>query len=105
MPTKGDRSKNKKKKRIPSGKSITVYKKTKKRIVRCGLCKQKLKGIPTKKESKLSKTKKRPTAKFGGMLCNKCREKIIIETIKVKEKIKKIEELEINTKKFISIKR
>ncbi len=95
----------KRKKRCTPKKTKVYYvrEKTGKRI--CGLCSGILMGIPHgKTDSKinaLSKTEKRPSVPFGGVLCSKCRRKIISEKVKIEAGIKKIDDLEHNTKKFV----
>lgn len=103
MPTPGERSKKKKfKKTIKETKIVYGKKKAKKR--KDPLTKKVLSGVPHgKKKGKLNiaKTKKRPTAPFGGVLSGESRKKIIEETIKVKLGLKKINDVSLKEKKYI----
>jgi len=70
----------------------------------CGLCKELLRGVTRGNKTKInksSKTGKRPSSLLAGVLCNKCRIKIIEEAIKVKHEIKKMEDTEITLRKYI----
>ncbi len=97
-------TKKQKKRRTTSGKLKIVYKKNKPAKKKCVLCSRQLHGVPhgksTAEISKLSKTQKRPNALFGGILCNKCREKVIREAALVKTGEKKKEEVLIKKRKF-----
>ncbi len=104
MPKNFQKTKKKKKRKTP--KTTREYydeEKTEKR--KCGLCGEKLHGVPHGKRSsevrKLSKTQKRPSVPFGGVLCSKCRRKVIAEKIKIKNGLKTIEDLDYKTKKFV----
>jgi large subunit ribosomal protein L34e len=70
--------------KIPSGKNVVHYRKRKISIPKCSGCGKPLQGIPKLKQSKfknLSKTKKRPSRPFGGVLCSVCSRKKIKEQI------------------------
>jgi ribosomal protein L34E len=103
MPTPGERSKKKKFIRtIKKVKIVHPKKKAKKQTD--PITGKKLAGVPHgKKKGKLNiaKTKKRPTAPFGGILSGKSRKKVIEETIKVKLGLKKIEDVSLSEKKFV----
>jgi ribosomal protein L34E len=53
------------------------------------------------KRSKKSKTQKRPSVPFGGILGSKAREQVFIETGKVVAGIKKIDEVEQKYRKYV----
>ena len=71
----------------------------------CGLCKKNLHGVPhgldNARAGKLSKTQKRPSVIFGGVLCNACRREVIEEAFKVKEGIKQMSETSSTQKIYI----
>ncbi len=100
-----DKNKKKKFRRSPKGKSKVYYTKAKKGKHKCALCTKILHGVPhsksTGKITKLSKTKKRPSIVFGGILCSECRTKILDEAVKVISKTKKEEDLELKSKPYI----
>jgi large subunit ribosomal protein L34e len=97
--------KKKKFRRSVKGKSKIFYVKGKKGKHKCALCKKVLHGTPHSKTkgkiTKLSKTQKRPSVPFGGILCSECRTTITDEAIKVISKEKKEEELELKSKKYV----
>lgn len=100
-----DKNKRKKFRRSVKGKSKVFYSREKKGKHRCSLCTKVLHGAPHSKSvgkiTKLSKTQKRPSVVFGGILCSECRTKITDEAIKVVSKEKKEEELELKSKKYV----
>jgi ribosomal protein L34E len=85
-------------------KRITVNRKPSKRS--CSACGNQMHGVPSGKgiaaTRKLSKTQKRPSAMFAGLLCNNCRAKVIDEALKIKYAGKKIEESSIKMRKFVT---
>jgi len=91
MPNPHERSSEKKFVRVPGGKTTIKYFKGKGKKQHCALCKNILHGvfhsINRSKVSKLSKTQRRPSVPFGGVLCSKCRVKVFEETIKVKQNL------------------
>ena len=104
MTTPGQKTKKKKKRRTPSGsREYYVREKTAKRS--CAICKGQLHGVPHGKTvagvSKLSKTEKRPSVPFGGVLCTKCRRQVFEERAKVENGLKKAEDLDLMIKKFV----
>jgi len=105
MTKPSDKTKKKKFRRSVRGKSKVYYDKTKPAKHKCALCKKVLHGTPhsktTGKITKLSKTQKRPSVPFGGVLCGQCRTKIIDEAAKVITKTKKETELEMKSKKYV----
>lgn len=101
MVTPSERGKKKKFRRTPGGKTKKVFKKGKRSKKKCSICKRELQGTAFgEKESKNSLSEKRPSAPFGGKLCNICRAKVFEEALKVKEGVKKPEEVEVRFKKF-----
>ncbi|MEM4598346.1 MAG: hypothetical protein QW400_01505 [Candidatus Diapherotrites archaeon] len=99
----GRKSKSSRKKiyrKTPSG-SVNIYfeKESKKGNASCALCNSVLSG--TKQVKGISKSEKRPSAMFAGTLCNKCRNSVVEEAIKVKEDIKKLKECDIREIKYI----
>lgn len=50
----------------------------------CGICSKKLQGVPKGDLKKLSKTEKRPSILFGGVLCNTCRDSVFDDAIMLK---------------------
>jgi len=95
-------------------KFVKTIKKTKEKRVKstakgkkkCSLCKTILHGTAKNIKKILRKTpksKRVPNAPFAGILCNKCRTKLIEEAIKVKTGIKKMDETEIKERKYIEI--
>ncbi len=101
-----DRFANKKfRKTMKQTKRVPVKKKAGKR--ECCLCGRAMHGTPSGKRvaatRRLSKTEKRPTAMFAGLVCNKCRAAIIEEAAKIKYAGKQASESSIKTQKFVSI--
>ncbi len=105
MTKPSDKTKKKKFRRSVKGKSKAFYDKAKKAKHKCGLCKNTLLGVPHSKGpgkiTKLSKTQKRPSVPFGGVLCTKCRTKVIDEAVKIISKEKKENELEMKPKNYV----
>ena len=104
MPTPGERAKKKKKKRTAKGsKEYYVRGKTAKHS--CAVCAGQLHGVPhgkiMAKVGKMSKTEKRPSVPFGGMLCTKCRRVVAEEKAKLEAGTKKLEEVDFKIKKFL----
>ncbi len=104
MTKPSDKNKKKKFRRSVKGKSKAYYTRTKKAKHKCALCKKVLHGVPHSKNvaeiKKLGKTEKRPSVPFGGILCSECRTKTIDEAVKVIEKEKKEETLELKGKTY-----
>ena len=105
MPKKSDRSKKKKFRRKASGKSKRVFVRGKAGKHKCALCERVLHGVPHGKRPaevrKLAKTKRRPTGLFGGVLCSKCRAKVVAEAANVEAKAKNIGEVEVRLQKYV----
>ncbi len=104
MPTKSDRSKKKKFRRTAKG-SKTVFARGKRGKHLCAVCGSVLHGVPHGKGPaevrKLSKTKRRPTAVFAGILCSKCRSKVVEEAAKVEAGFKKSDEVELVLQRYV----
>jgi len=105
MPTRSERSKKKKSRRRPGKTSKKVFARGKTGKRKCAVCKKVLHGTPHGKKAsevrKLSKTKKRPTGLFAGILCGKCRNLVAEEAAKVSSGSKKIGEVELRLKKYV----
>ena len=101
----GQKTKKKKFRRRASKKSRVYFTREKTSKQHCALCKGMLHGVPhgkTKTEVKrLSKTQRRPSTVFGGVLCTKCRTSAVEEAAKVKEKLKKIEDVNLEMRKYV----
>ncbi|MDD3084066.1 MAG: hypothetical protein PHP82_03520, partial [Candidatus ainarchaeum sp.] len=67
----------------------------------CAITGKKLSGTSNKKPSKESKTQKKPSVPFGGILSTKAREQVFIETGKVIAKVKDIDDVDQKYKKFV----
>ncbi|MEM3363929.1 MAG: 50S ribosomal protein L34e [Candidatus Micrarchaeia archaeon] len=78
-----ERVKKKVYRRTPGGVLKKLIKNAKKHKPRCGICKAPLKG--TAYARSLRKTEKRPERPFGGYLCHKCSERVIMYRARVKE--------------------
>lgn len=105
MPTTGERRKKRGyRKTAKKTKMITRNKKAHK--MRCAITNQKLNGVShgakRAKLRKLSLTQKRPSVPFGGVLGSKARTFVLTEAIKVKMGIKKMEDVEIGIRKYVS---
>lgn len=98
----GKRAMKKKSIKTPS-KTTTKYfrKKNSKRI--CPVTKKALLGVThdQKKAKKQSRSQKRPSVPFGGVLNSKAREEVIIELAKVKAGIKEINEVDQKYRKYV----
>ena len=97
-----ERRKKKKFTRTPGAKTkrSSIKKRSSKKT--CALCKRKLSGTAHgRKDRGIAKTKKRPSVKFGGKLCNVCRARVFEEAIKIKITGKKLEETELRIRPFI----
>ncbi|PIU02760.1 MAG: hypothetical protein COT55_01835 [Candidatus Diapherotrites archaeon CG09_land_8_20_14_0_10_32_12] len=96
----GARVMKKKRVRVPSGESRVSLIRQKKTKVSCGMCNERI--LSANNSRGLSKTEKRPSVLFGGVLCSTCRDKVFENTIKVKIGAKKEEDLTITMRKFVS---
>ncbi|MCX8158553.1 MAG: hypothetical protein N3D73_02690 [Candidatus Diapherotrites archaeon] len=91
--------------RTPKGQKTILLKRKEKVKPECHICKSKLHGAiyersPAKIHRK-SKTQRRPNSIFGGVLCPKCREKVIIDASLIKLKQKNIEDVSNKERYFI----
>jgi len=69
-------------KRTPGGRNVIHYSRRKPSKAKCKECGAVLAGVANERPSKmgkLSKTEKRPSRPFGGVLCSKCTRAHIIE--------------------------
>jgi large subunit ribosomal protein L34e len=71
----------------------------------CALCRNVLHGTPHGKKasqvSKLAKSEKRPSGLFGGILCSKCRHRIMEEAIRIHAGNKSAEESGLSERGFV----
>ncbi len=107
MPRPSDRWKARKFTRTPGGKTKMSFFTEKSGKKTCALCEAELHGVPHGKRvaevSKLSKTEKRPSGIFGGVLCGNCRTEIIEETAKVKTGVKNLSDVSFEEKKYVEM--
>ena len=98
-----EKAMKRKSKRTPGGTKETFHKNKPSKLT-CAVTGDCLKGVPHAKKSKvskLSKTKKRPSVPFGGILSSKAREQVFIETGKVVAGIKTVEDVDEKYKKYV----
>ena len=97
----------KKFKRTIKGKSKVYYVREKPSKHHCAICRGILHGTAHGKKvaeiSKLSKTQKRPSVVFGGVLCTKCRKAIMEDSAKVISEVKKIEDINLTRRKYVEV--
>ncbi|MFH0954945.1 MAG: 50S ribosomal protein L34e [Candidatus Micrarchaeota archaeon] len=104
MSRHGRTNKGVKKHRTTSGSRIKAisHKSAKKT---CALCENALHGVPhgkrVAKVRKLSKSEKRPSVPFGGILCGPCRKQVIEEAAKVVSGTKEEFEIEFRFRPFV----
>lgn len=107
MPRPADRWRKRTFARTPSGETAMRFKDKKTSERTCGLCEEELHGVPSGKKTSevlaMSKTQKRPSRIFGGVLCSSCTTKIIEEATMVKTKQKELSEVSFSEKKFIEM--
>ena len=107
MPKPHERSSEKKFTRTPGGKVVIHYFKGKASKHVCALCSGQLHGTPHGRRksgvSKLSKSERRPSSAFGGVLCGNCREIIFTEAIKVKSGVKDVKDVSLRNKKYVEM--
>ena len=105
MPNRSERSKKTKFRRVAGSKSKRIFVNGKTGKHKCALCKGILHGVPHGKTGtevrKLSKTKRRPTALFAGILCSKCRHLVVMEAAQVEAKAKKFDEVELRLQDYV----
>lgn len=98
------RVKKKKFRRTPGGKTAIHYSRGKREYAECALTGQRLHGTGNQSKAKLrakSKTQRRPSVKFGGMLSSKARKNVWEDYALVFTGRKKIEEVPANTRQFV----
>jgi len=107
MPSPHERSSEKKFTRTPSGKVSIHYFKGKSSKHTCALCGKQLHGVPHGRRraatKSLSRSERRPTGAFAGVLCGACREIIVTEAIKVSESVKGIGDVSLKNKKYVEM--
>ncbi|MCX6800955.1 MAG: hypothetical protein NTZ73_02095 [Candidatus Diapherotrites archaeon] len=94
----------KKKMRKTPSKNKRVFFKEKPSKKTCPVTGEALKGVPHArkyKANKLSKTQRRPSVPFGGVLSARAREQVFIETGKIAAGVKKIDDIDEKYKKFV----
>lgn len=100
------RKKVKRRKSVSGKHSFKAERERPKKIL-CALCSKQLSGIlhgQKKSEvEKHSRTAKRPTGLFGGALCVKCRQNVMVEAIKVKSGIKALQKVKFSIKPYVEI--
>lgn len=105
MTNRAKRRMKRKFRRIPSGESKPRYVRKKPSKHKCAVCKGVLQGVPHGKNKskigKLAKSEKRPSVRFAGMLCNKCRTEVFEEAILVKYSAKKIDDVKLKLRKYV----
>lgn len=71
----------------------------------CALCDAVLHGAPHGKRvagiAKLSRSQRRPTGLFGGILCSRCRENALEEAIRVRVGAKQLDDVGLAEKNFV----
>ncbi len=81
-----------------------VFFKEKSQKKKCPVCEIELAGVASGRKAKLgklSKSEKRPSAPFGGVLSGKGREQVFVEAAKVHTGVKTIEDVEEKYKAFV----
>jgi len=93
--------------RTISGKVKISYHREKTSKHHCAICRGILHGTAHGKKSaevsKLSKTQKRPSVVFGGVLCTKCRKAVMEDSAKVISKVKKIDDINLKRRKYVEV--
>jgi large subunit ribosomal protein L34e len=72
--------------KVPSGRTVTQYKKKKVNKSKCAVCGKLLSGVPRLSPSemrKLPKTQRRPERSYGGYLCPQCLQELIKQAARV----------------------
>ena len=99
MPKPKDRVKKKVFRRTPGGALRQFTKRAIKHIPHCGICKCELQA--TKCTRLLRKTEKRPERPFGGNLCHKCSERVVLYRTRVKENDMKAADVQLLFQKYL----
>jgi len=89
-------------KKIKTPKGNIKIRKVKKRPnkAKCPVCRNFLLGVSSRKGTK---TQRRPSRVFGGMLCNGCVTRVITEAAKVKEGIKPLDRVKLEIKQYVEL--
>lgn len=105
MPKKSERYMKFKFRRQSKGKAKKVFVSGKSGKHHCALCEKVMHGMPHGKNkggiARLSKTERRPSALFAGVLCNQCRAIVVAEAAKVDAGVKKKDDVELRLIKFV----
>jgi ribosomal protein L34E len=96
----GKRTMKRKSRKTPS-KTTKNYYRDSKATKNCAVTGKMLAGTSKKAKSKESKTQKRPSGPFGGVLSAPAREQVFIELAKVKAGIKNIDDVDQTYRKFV----
>lgn len=100
-----DWRKGKKRIRTPGGETKIIAPKKKHSKRTCALCREVMHGVLHGKKSSevraASKSSRRPSAVFGGVLCGACREEVVEEAAKVEGKFKEIDEVPFKMKTYV----
>jgi len=94
-----DRVKKRIFRRTPSGAVKTATKEAIKHVPKCGMCSVRLKG--TSYSRGLRKTERRPERPFGGCLCHKCTERVMLYRARVKNDDIKSSEVPLQFQKYL----
>ena len=107
MTKPGEKTKKKKFRRIPGEKSRVYYVREKTSKHHCAICRGILHGTPHGRTKagvkKLSKTQRRPSVPFGGVLCSTCRKNVFEDAAKVKSGGKNFDEVDFTRRKYVEI--
>ncbi|MEK6973053.1 MAG: hypothetical protein AABW72_03375 [archaeon] len=90
---------NAKKIRTPKGEAKIRSVKKRSKKARCPICRNFVLGVSRKG----SKTERRPSRIFGGLLCNNCSTRIITEAAKVKTGVKASDQIKLEIKKYVEM--
>ena len=99
--TRANRVKSKKFVRTPKGKISSRRGREARSRHTCAITKDYLHGTTNKKTNKLSKTKKRPSVPFGGVLSTKARQRIMEETALAYQGFKTMEQVPLNLRNYV----
>lgn len=107
MTSPGQKTRKKKKRRSAKG-SREYYVRGKTGKQHCALCGSELHGAPHGKRvsglGKMSKTEKRPSVPFGGVLCGKCRRIVAEERAMVENNLKQLDSVDLKVRKLLGLK-
>jgi len=101
MPKPKDRASSKRVvfRRTPGGRNVRATKKAVKNTPHCAICGVELNA--TKYSRLLRKTEKRPERPFGGFLCHKCTERLIMYRTRVEQNDMKAEDVPLAFQRFL----